>query len=69
MSRRQVAAVLIDLARRWGVAEGGRPLSVATVLDRYGHLLPGQEDRVTDALDAMCPAAQRPRPAAVVNVP
>ena len=24
--------------------------SVATVLDRYGHLLPGQEDRVTDAL-------------------
>lgn len=27
--------------------------SVATVLDRYGHLLPGQEDRVTDALEAM----------------
>ncbi|SRR5581483_2910762 len=27
--------------------------SVVTVLDRYGHLLPGSEDRVTDALDAM----------------
>lgn len=27
--------------------------SVVTVLDRYGHLLPGLEDRVTDALDAM----------------
>jgi integrase len=27
--------------------------SVVTVLDRYGHLLPGSEERVTDALDAM----------------
>lgn len=27
--------------------------SVVTVLDRYGHLLPGSEDRVNDALDAM----------------
>jgi hypothetical protein len=27
--------------------------SVVTVLDRYGHLLPGFEDRVNDALDAM----------------
>jgi hypothetical protein len=26
---------------------------VVTVLDRYGHLLPGSEDRVNDALDAM----------------
>jgi len=27
--------------------------SVTTVLDRYGHLLPGGEERVTDALDMM----------------
>jgi integrase len=27
--------------------------SVVTVLDRYGHLLPGTADRVTDALDRM----------------
>ena len=32
--------------------------SVATVLDRYGHLLPGSEDRVNDALDAMADAAR-----------
>lgn len=32
--------------------------SVATVLDRYGHLLPGSEDRVNDALDAMAAAAR-----------
>jgi len=31
--------------------------SVATVLDRYGHLLPGQELRVTDALEVMFEAA------------
>lgn len=31
--------------------------SVVTVLDRYGHLLPGQEERVNDALDAMADAA------------
>jgi hypothetical protein len=33
--------------------------SVVTVLDRYGHLLPGVEDRVTDALDAMAEALLR----------
>ena len=27
--------------------------SVVTVLDRYGHLLPGSEDKVNAALDAM----------------
>jgi integrase len=31
--------------------------SVATVLDRYGHLQPGSEDKVNDALDAMFLAA------------
>jgi hypothetical protein len=31
---------------------------MATVLDRYGHLLPGSEDRVNDALDAMAEAAR-----------
>jgi integrase len=31
--------------------------SVVTVLDRYGHLLPGVEDRVTDALDEMARGA------------
>jgi hypothetical protein len=30
--------------------------SVVTVLDRYGHLLPGSEDKVNDALDAMASA-------------
>jgi hypothetical protein len=29
---------------------------VVTVLDRYGHLLPGHEDKVNDALDAMADA-------------
>ena len=27
--------------------------SVSVVLDRYGHLLPGSEDKVNDALDAL----------------
>jgi integrase len=31
--------------------------SVVTVLDRYGHLLPGSEDRVNAALDALAAAA------------
>jgi len=39
--------------------------SVITLFDRYGHLLPGQEDRVTSALDAMF-AAPAPAPAAPV---
>ncbi|HEV3131893.1 MAG TPA: hypothetical protein VGY51_08025 [Acidimicrobiales bacterium] len=30
--------------------------SVVTVLDRYGHLFPGSEDKVNDALDAMAVA-------------
>jgi integrase len=33
--------------------------STVTVLDRYGHLLPGGEERVTDALDAMARTAHR----------
>jgi hypothetical protein len=37
-------------------ARAGRT-SVVTVLDRYGHLLPGAEDRVTDALDEMARVA------------
>jgi integrase len=32
--------------------------SVVTVLDRYGHLFPGSEDRVNDALDAMAAGAR-----------
>jgi integrase len=35
--------------------------SVVTVLDRYGHLLPGSEDKVNAALDAL---ATGPRPSA-----
>jgi len=31
--------------------------SVSVVLDRYGHLLPGSEERVTDALDDLGRAA------------
>lgn len=40
--------------------------SVVTVLDRYGHLLPGHEDKVNDALDAMADAAS-PAPTAAVR--
>jgi integrase len=40
--------------------------SVVTVLDRYGHLLPGHEDAVNDALDAMADAAS-PAPSAPVR--
>ncbi len=40
--------------------------SVSVVLDRYGHLLPGTEERVTDALDAMARAAsETPRDAEI----
>ncbi len=39
---------------------------MSVVLDRYGHLLPGTEERVTDALDAMAKAAlAAPREATV----
>lgn len=40
-----------EIARRAGHT------SVVTVLDRYGHLLPGVEDAVTDTLDGMFVAA------------
>lgn len=40
--------------------------SVVTVLDRYGHLLPGHEHKVNDALDAMADGA-RATPAATVR--
>jgi integrase len=33
--------------------------SVSVVLDRYGHLLPGHEDKVNDALDAFAHSAAR----------
>lgn len=39
---------------------------MVTVLDRYGHLLPGSEDRVTDALDVLARTAAPPPP--VVSV-
>ena len=43
--------------------------SVSVVLDRYGHLLPGTEERVTDALDAMAKgAANTPRVASVASL-
>ena len=42
--------------------------SVATVRDRYGHLLPGQEDRVTDALEVMFQTAAPAPSATVVNL-
>lgn len=37
----------VEIARRAGHA------SVATVLDRYGHLFPGSENKVNDALDIL----------------
>lgn len=42
--------------------------SVVTVLDRYGHLLPGSEDRVNDALDALADTARPAQDAHVVAV-
>ena len=42
--------------------------SVSVVLDRYGHLLPGAEERVTEALDAMARASRPTPPAAVVEL-
>lgn len=43
--------------------------SVVTVLDRYGHLLPGSDDRVTDALDALARTAAVPPTAPVHPLP
>lgn len=43
--------------------------SVATVFDRYGHLLPGQEERVTDALALMYQAAKPAQDATVHTLP
>ena len=54
-----VGASPVEVARRAGHA------SVVTVLDRYGHLLPGSEDTVTDALDRLAESV-RPSPSAVV---
>jgi len=34
--------------------------SVSFTLDRYGHLLPGSEQRLNDALDALAEGAQTP---------
>jgi integrase len=42
-----------DVARRAGHT------SVVTVLDRYGHLLPGLQDSVTDALDVLARDAKK----------
>jgi integrase len=42
--------------------------SVSTVLDRYGHLLPGHEDKVNDALDVMAEQAHAVTPGRVVNL-
>ena len=40
--------------------------SVVTVLDRYGHLLPGSEERVNDALDRLAAAVPAPTPLAPI---
>jgi hypothetical protein len=42
--------------------------SVVTALDRYGHLLPGSEERVTDVLEANARAANAAPTAAVVRL-
>jgi len=51
-----------EIARRAGHS------SVVTVLDRYGHLLPGTEDAVNDALDVMARDAASQRDAEVVDL-
>ena len=50
----------LEIARRAGHT------SVSVVLDRYGHLLPGSEDVLTDALDAV---ALTVRDATVCDIP
>ena len=40
-------------ASPYEIASRAGHTSVAVVLDRYGHLLPGSEERVNDALDAL----------------
>ena len=47
-----VEANPVDIARRAGHS------SVSVVLDHYGHLLPGTEDKVTDALDQLALTAE-----------
>lgn len=42
--------------------------SVVTVLDRYGHLLPGSEDKVNDALEAMGSIASAMSTAEIVTI-
>jgi hypothetical protein len=42
--------------------------SVATVIDRYGHLLPGSESKVNDALDSFADAAVAARSAEVLKL-
>lgn len=42
-----VGATPVEVARRAGHT------SVGTVLDRYGHLQPGMQGQVTDALDQL----------------
>jgi hypothetical protein len=44
------------------IATRATDTSVVPVLDRYGHLLPGIEDRVTDALDALAESVSRDGP-------
>ena len=56
-----VDASPVDIARRAGHS------SVSVVLDRYGHLLPGTEDKVTDALDALAATASRSAEGSVVG--
>lgn len=42
---------------------------MVTVLDRYGHLFPGAEARVNDALDALASKAGLTSEAAIVPLP
>ena len=52
-----------------GVAVWAGHTSVSVVLDCYGHLLPGTEERVTDALDAMARGASATPREAKIRAP
>jgi integrase len=65
---------LRDTAVAFWIAAGAQPVEVArraghssvvTVLDRYGHLLPRDDDPVTDALDELAAGAKPKRSATV----
>jgi len=62
MRHTAVALWIAAGASPYEIASRAGHTSVAIVLDRYGHLLPGSEERVNDALDVLARDANRLSP-------